>query len=139
MKNYVVQTNNELVIVKATKPTGDWAKDVVGEVPDSLVGRSLKILETTEEFGEVTQTVVLDEVADAQRVADEAQVAQEAKVAKMRSERDILLKETDFTQLSDAPITAEKKAEFATYRQALRDLPSTILDINNFNFPTKPE
>ncbi len=36
-----------------------------------------------------------------------------------------LLQESDWTQSEDSPLTAEKKAEWLTYRQALRDLPST--------------
>ena len=31
---------------------------------------------------------------------------------------------SDWTQMPDSPLSAEKKAEWATYRQALRDLRS---------------
>jgi len=33
-----------------------------------------------------------------------------------------ILEQTDWTQLADAPITNEKRAEWATYRQSLRDI-----------------
>lgn len=33
---------------------------------------------------------------------------------------------SDWTQLDDVPLTAEKKAEWATYRQQLRDFPETV-------------
>jgi len=59
------------------------------------------------------------------------------KYARIRSERDYLLKQSDWTQFNDSPLCAEKKAEWATYRQALRDLPNTV-DINNIVYPTKP-
>ena len=61
----------------------------------------------------------------------------DVKYTRFRSERDFLLKESDWTQFNDSPLSAEKKAEWATYRQALRDLPNTV-DINNIVYPTKP-
>ena len=42
----------------------------------------------------------------------------------LRRLRNILLKVSDWTQFADSPLTAEQKAEWATYRQALRDLPA---------------
>jgi len=44
------------------------------------------------------------------------------------------LKATDWTQLPDAPVDA---AAWATYRQALRDLPS-VQDFANAELPTRP-
>ena len=41
----------------------------------------------------------------------------------LRTERDRLLVESDWTQSPDSPLTDEKKKEWATYRQSLRDLP----------------
>lgn len=42
--------------------------------------------------------------------------------AAARCERNRLLTESDWTQISEAPIIASKRAEWATYRKALRDL-----------------
>ncbi len=63
----------------------------------------------------------------------------------MRRIRNILLKASDFTQIPDSPLTDSKKTEWATYRQALRDLPSTAtptLDDNgnlqNVTWPSEP-
>lgn len=55
----------------------------------------------------------------------------------IRIKRDMLLKESDFTQLPDAPLTEEEKQEIAIYRQTLRDLPENV-DIDNPIFPEKP-
>lgn len=55
----------------------------------------------------------------------------------LRNERDFLLKQSDWTQIPDSPLTNEQKQSWATYRQALRDLPSTV-DINNIIYPEKP-
>lgn len=40
----------------------------------------------------------------------------------IRAMRDQKLQESDWTQLPDVPFTAEQRAEWATYRQALRDV-----------------
>jgi len=61
---------------------------------------------------------------------------------KVRRDRDLLLAECDWTQNSDSPLTTEKKAEWATYRQALRDVPATnlsVTDIDSVVWPTKPQ
>lgn len=58
-------------------------------------------------------------------------------VAQFREERDALLASSDWTQSPDSPLTDAKKAEWATYRQQLRDLPSTA-DPSNPTWPSKP-
>lgn len=55
----------------------------------------------------------------------------------LRSERNSLLSQCDWTQLPDAPLSNEKKQEWANYRQQLRDLPDTV-DIHNIIYPEKP-
>jgi hypothetical protein len=60
----------------------------------------------------------------------------------LRLKRDALLSEFDWTQTADSPLTDAKKAEWATYRQALRDLPSQYSDNDNIDdvvFPTQPD
>lgn len=67
--------------------------------------------------------------------------AKENCMEKLKEKRDILLNKTDFTQSSDAPFTADKKKQYAEYRQQLRDLPLQYInetDIKNVIFPTKP-
>ena len=44
----------------------------------------------------------------------------------LRTQRNVLLAESDWTQMSDSPLTDSKKTEWATYRQTLRDLPSQV-------------
>lgn len=59
----------------------------------------------------------------------------------IRSQRTQLLSNSDWTQVTDSPLTAEKKAEWATYRQALRDLPTTqssISSMSDLTWPTAP-
>jgi hypothetical protein len=60
----------------------------------------------------------------------------------VRDQRNVMLSASDWTQINDAPITSEKKADWATYRQALRDLPSSnisAINIDDIIYPTKPE
>lgn len=56
----------------------------------------------------------------------------------LRAQRNELLSKSDWTQVSDSPLTDAKKTEWATYRQALRDLPSTTTDFVNPNWPSQP-
>jgi len=53
----------------------------------------------------------------------------------MRLKRDNLLKESDWTQLSDASVDS---AAWSTYRQALRDIPSQSEFPFNITWPTQP-
>ena len=55
--------------------------------------------------------------------------------ARIRYQRDQLLLACDWTQLADS--TADKTA-WATYRQALRDLPTKNADPKKIKFPTPP-
>ena len=64
----------------------------------------------------------------------------------LRSERNILLRNSDWTQMPDSPLSDSKKTEWQTYRQALRDLPANstpslteLENITGVNWPTKPE
>ena len=49
---------------------------------------------------------------------------------------------TDWTQVVDSPLTDIKKAEWAVYRQALRDIPESYSDVTSFDdiiWPIQPE
>ena len=58
---------------------------------------------------------------------------------KIRKERNQLLKDSDYIMVSDAPITTEKKEEWETYRQSLRDIPQTFSNPDDVTYPDKPE
>lgn len=60
----------------------------------------------------------------------------------LRDKRNARLKTSDWTQMPDSPLTDSKKQEWATYRQQLRDLPSSYTDdddIGDIIFPSKPD
>lgn len=54
-----------------------------------------------------------------------------------KAERSELLRATDWTQMGDASLTAAQKVSMATYRQALRDLPS-LPGFPNVPWPVMP-
>lgn len=60
----------------------------------------------------------------------------------IRYQRNQKLYGTDWTQVSDSPLSDSKKAEWSTYRQSLRDimdnLPSDLDDPDNVSWPTEP-
>ncbi len=56
----------------------------------------------------------------------------------LREERDSKLAESDWTQYTDSPLAGSKKTEWATYRQALRDITSSTQSIFSVTWPTKP-
>ena len=91
----------------------------------------------------------LTEAEIAQRTAEAE--AYDLDLSGVRSDRNALLSGSDWTQVADVALSAEKVAEWATYRQELRDLPSTVTrqselrsvdpDTNEVtdNWPTPPE
>ena len=65
----------------------------------------------------------------------------------LRKKRNNKLSNSDWTQFPDSPLSSSKKSEWATYRQALRDLPASVTDDNvkdiaykasHSSWPTKP-
>ena len=75
-----------------------------------------------------------------QRVEEltEAELTQKTnqKWDRIRNKRNYLLSESDWTQVADAP---GDKAAWATYRQALRDLPASGSDPDALTWPTSPD
>ena len=57
----------------------------------------------------------------------------------LRTERNARLAASDWTQLVDARLSAEKKSAWADYRQALRDLPDSITDPTHVTWPDFPQ
>jgi hypothetical protein len=66
---------------------------------------------------------------------DDNEVTDEIYLARLRFWRNNELSDTDWTQLSDAPVD---KDDWAEYRQGLRDLPSSNTDPRKIVLPNKP-
>ncbi len=60
----------------------------------------------------------------------------------MRNRRNLLLTQSDWTQAVDSPLSDSVKAEWQTYRTALRNLPTSytgdISDRDSVTWPTPP-
>ena len=89
-------------VTPAVSPAFDYTKNLARTVAISSDG-----------FVEVWEETAASQDQVAERVANKA--------AEVRAERDSLLAASDWTQLADAAVD---KAAWATYRQALRDIPS---------------
>ena len=119
-----------------------------------------KVKEAIEAINSSAKFVVLsDSVDNITWLEDTTPIAKEDIEAKMtalassnamkelRFERTTRLVESDWSRLDDVGLSTSQKAEWATYRQALRDLPSSanpslapngMLDQSSVTWPTKP-
>jgi hypothetical protein len=69
---------------------------------------------------------------------DDENIPDDYLIERMRIARNDLLAASDWTQMSDSPLTDAKKTEWATYRQALRDFPASWTPADTANFPDQP-
>ena len=86
--------------------------------------------DTTDDDGNVT-TAADNEAAYKVRIDAEAATS-------VRILRDKLIAETDWTQLTDSQLSDSVKATWVTYRQALRDLPTSEGFPHTTTWPAKP-
>jgi hypothetical protein len=72
--------------------------------------------------------------------ASESQIANRILIKwdEIRRERNNLLSRCDWTQLEDSPLTPEKKDEWASYRQYLRDITEATSPFD-IEFPEEPD
>ena len=56
----------------------------------------------------------------------------------LRQLRQRYLQDSDWTQMPDSPLSAEKKTEWQTYRQALRDITDTYASPDDVVWPKEP-
>ena len=91
----------------------------------------------TNESGEWVHVPMTDE----QIAAHEASAASaDLDFGFIRNLRNNMLQGCDWTQAADSPLSDEKKAEWATYRQELRDYPSQSDKVSTMpEWPTPPE
>lgn len=116
------------------------AYSLIGDIPGSLVIRGENSYENIDwNVGIVTS------IPTKQQVLDKAQELYDGEAMnRLRIHRNTLMRNCDWTQGADSPLSDDKKTEWATYRQALRDLPSTAsptLDgpfIKDVVWPTEP-
>lgn len=108
-----------LVSVQETPPYDPSTHKVVQAAAPVLVDGTWQIVKTV-----------------AEKSQEEVGVEQEQAAFDAREERNNLLRESDWTQVPDAPVDREA---WALYRQALRDITTQEGFPSNVVFPTKPE
>jgi len=111
----------------------DWVLDTPAPVVDAVshyLQQGAPVYD-----GEVWRQVweVIPYAGDA--LAQRQQIFETEKSADIRKERGVLLSESDWTQVADAPVD---KAAWAIYRQALRDLPTQEGFPLDITWPEKP-
>ncbi len=82
------------------------------------------------EYIELTQSE-LDELAAQAEAAD-------LDMSMVRSQRDGMLRSTDWTQLGDASLGDHTAEEWRTYRQALKDIPQNHTRVSTVVWPETP-
>lgn len=81
-----------------------------------------------------TQTWTVEQLS-----AAEAAQARDTALESLRTERNARLRDCDWTQMADAPLTADQKAAYAAYRQQLRDMPGGETNLLNPDWPVEPK
>ena len=110
------------------------------EVPSGWV----EFVKYTGDTDYLIQTVVQTYDADSNRVVESLMnlaSPTDLILASVRVTRDQMLTSTDWTQLPDVVFNAGVKAAWATYRTALRNVPSansSVTSIDDVVWPTKP-
>jgi hypothetical protein len=124
---FYLYTVNEGLIV--TKLDEDSSNELLAANNGSLAK-----IQCPEDHETVKYVRVVDDVCIAETQADiDAHLMDE-----LRAERNLKLSASDWTQALDSPLTDAKRAEWRTYRQALRDLPENTTDPANPIWPVKP-
>lgn len=107
-------------IVYRTNHSDDYTKNYIEGIPEII-------------DGVYKQTWIITDAT-----SEEIEQRKQQKWSEIRSMRNRNLSECDWTQLPDSPLTPEKKQEWVTYRQELRDV-TLQPDPFNITWPTKPE
>lgn len=87
----------------------------------------------------INETEVIETQIYREKTLEEIELENQKKIknkwSMVRNKRNILLRECDWTQLSDAPVN---NSQWTQYRQLLREIPQTFSDPDSVVWPTKP-
>jgi hypothetical protein len=112
------------VVNEVSRPSHENYTKIVNELTPSLVNGVYQQNWLVEDAPiEYTESMIQNDI--------------DSKWTQIRTTRNQYLVESDWTQLPDSPLTTEKKAEWTTYRQELRDI-TLQEDPFNIVWPTKP-
>lgn len=107
-------------------PSSNWVHVMV---PVSI--RSSRFMKAAYDEATQTYSVIVDEDARQRFLSEQW--------AQLREQRNKKLMDSDWAvSVTDIMMSSEKRGEWIRYRQALRDLPSTLSDPDLVVWPTKP-
>ena len=86
----------------------------------------------------IVDNVVIELTAEEVAEVEARVAAADRDFTGVRMTRNGLLRDSDWTQLADVPLDADEVAAWVTYRQALRDLPSTSAIVSGLVWPSPP-
>lgn len=112
----------EQMVLAEEKPGNDWYA-----VPDEIDGKLFKLVSGAP-------------IAMTEEQKDEYYLSLKTdySYAHLRRDRNEMLMRSDWTQLSNSGLSEAKRAEWETYRQALRDLPETMTEELEYTLPEVP-
>ncbi len=90
------------------------------------------------------QAVLIDDQITLQEDSAKVQIKIGQIWATLRAQRNILLAQSDWTQMPDSPLSQEAKSSWSEYRQKLRDFPeevtvTSLQDFDSLTWPVKPD
>ena len=103
------------------------------------INPTAQVTVNAEDINQITWLNGTPPIAKEQILAIIPQVELDMALDNLRAKRNKLLADSDYIVLADSPVN--DKANWLTYRQALRDLTeglSTVEQVNSVVFPTKP-
>ena len=118
---------------EVTAPYGVSTRDGVEQIDGQWFTKFIAgpvFTDTTDDEGNVT-TAADNEAAYRAKVDADAG-------ASVRAERDKKLTASDWTQMTDSPLSDSDKTAWATYRQSLRDLPTASGFPHTMTWPEEP-
>lgn len=124
----------------ATMPQSPFEIELNGEFANVLFFENVEVIPAVEDEPEKYQYDLyrLDGLKNRPSLIDSIErdvegwisVAKELEYKKLadaiRDKRNLLLAETDWTQTTDAPLTANETEKYRVYRQTLRDVPEQV-------------
>jgi hypothetical protein len=126
----IIQLDNDnCMVVTAITGSKTGMADITGEV-GSIANNTQDLTGCT-----VVQTTVLRDQTD-----DEISSITSQQWNDIRAQRNMLIQQCDWYTFSDcwAQLTSDQQTSWATYRQALRDIPQNNTDPTNISWPTIP-
>ncbi len=105
-------------------------------IADGITPESVRGQPDGDKFWITVPAIVQPQVSAVVEAHDAVAILEELAWEFARTKRNRLLQESDWTDLPNSPV--DNGSEWATYRQALRDIPQDFASADAVTWPTKP-